>query len=288
MGLAGFRDDPRNPGAHRKTDLINYAHEHGKQPTDFYTQLNFMWHEMKADKNDPGSGKESAALDAILSTHTPESAAVSFSNNYERPRKQDANNENRKHEANLAFNKFAPGYRDQVAENDAKSNPSTDSSSEFGHLLAAKAEEVARRMHSTMQCAAGPRQVFEAGGFNLPRVVATEQGEIIANHPEWFRELKPGEAHRPGDYGVRHWSDLAIRQDSHKHEGAPGVDRGDSFILRQVRVDGREEGANDHLFTVPDNGTHYTGPIKYYRATRAFEQHYLAHYSQQADSRSNH
>ena len=113
-------------------------------------------------------------------------------------------------------------------------------------------------------CARGPRETFDRLGFHMPHVVATEQGRIVRNSG-LFDEIPRSEV-RAGDYGVRDWSSKVI----HEHKG---INKGDSFIVARVGSRGQLEGANDHHFTVPEDGGRYRN-LKFYRPNAEFWRRY--------------
>ncbi len=69
-GLAQWRDS-------RLIDLQNFAKSKKKDIRDFYTQLDFIWHEL--------NGKEKSALNNLRASTTVADAAFNFAKYYERP-----------------------------------------------------------------------------------------------------------------------------------------------------------------------------------------------------------
>lgn len=61
----------------RKRAYLNFANERGVDPSDFDTQLEFLWHE--------GQTSERGAWDAIMAATTPEEAALIASQKFWRP-----------------------------------------------------------------------------------------------------------------------------------------------------------------------------------------------------------
>jgi hypothetical protein len=144
--------------------------------------------------------------------------------------------------------------------------------SDLGHGLAGIAGNVAQYLFhnavaehrkTTGDCAHGPRLAFGKLGFHMPPVVATEQGKIVKNSG-LFDEV-PRSQVRPGDYGVRDWSPQVIREH--------GYNSGDSFIVTNVAHNGQLSGANDHKFTVPEDGGRYRN-LKFYRPNAEFVKRY--------------
>lgn len=132
----------------------------------------------------------------------------------------------------------------------------------FGHELADSAIKIARRLHTVGDCAHGPRLVLEKHlGVQLPHVVATEQGKIIA-HSGLFEKVDNPQV---GDYGVRDWNRSVTRAHG-------GVNKGDSFIVTGVQKDGTMHGANDHQFVVPPDGGRYRNLTFYRLAPHALAQ----------------
>ena len=173
-----------------------------------------------------------------------------------------------------------------------------DASSDFRMFMADRASQVASRLRGQQHgrvgnCAAGTRETFDPasnvssqptddGLFHLPRgLTAVEQAKIYENHPEFFRALGPDEAPGLSDIGYRHWSERAIRQDPYAH-GGEHKDRGDIFTVIGKGPNNTIYGANDHQFVVPPNGTHYSGEIKYFRPTKAYEEYFKTHFGGQS------
>ena len=145
-----------------------------------------------------------------------------------------------------------------------KEKHSRDRYTQFNLNLAHTAEKTASTLGTVGNCALGPRLTFQKFGFNLPAVVATEQGRLL-EQSGLFTEVSRSEV-RPGDYGYRHWSAPVVR--SHG-----GIDKGDSFIVASVGRNGELYGANDHSFVVPEDGDRYRN-TKFLRPTAEFVRRY--------------
>jgi hypothetical protein len=130
----------------------------------------------------------------------------------------------------------------------------------LGQDLAEYADEEATRLGTMGDCAHGPRLAFARAGLVFSPAVATEQGEAVRNSG-MFDEVTREQV-RPGDYGVRNWSASVVSDNK-------GIDKGDSFIVTKIDSDGRVEAANDHHFTVPEDGERYRN-LRFYRLNENF------------------
>lgn len=135
--------------------------------------------------------------------------------------------------------------------------------SDVGHFIANVAHQVASKLGTVGDCAKGPRKTFEALGWNLPPMVATEQGRTVESSG-LFDRVNPADV-RPGDYGYRHWNAHVTA----KH----GIDKGDSFIVHAVGRNGQIYGSNDHHFAVPPDGGRYRD-LKFFRPNAKFFELY--------------
>lgn len=81
FGIAGFRDP--TPGRGRKTNLLNFAKSSGADPSDLFTQLDFVHRELQ--------GPEGTANRNLQRASDPASAATAFVG-YERPQGWSAEN----------------------------------------------------------------------------------------------------------------------------------------------------------------------------------------------------
>ena len=85
-GLAQHNKE-RLHGGGGYTGLIPYAQQQGRDPSDLYTQLDYVMQELQ--------GPEKKAYDALLQAPDLESATVAFGRAYERPSEKYANYQNR-------------------------------------------------------------------------------------------------------------------------------------------------------------------------------------------------
>ncbi len=150
-----------------------------------------------------------------------------------------------------------PGKGQNPDEHD---NPFAHAFKELGKGLGDLAHKVAGLIHTTGDCAKGPRLTFKRIGYDLPPMIATEQGAALEKSG-LFKEVPRSEA-QPGDYAYRHWNKQVIR--SHG-----GVDKGDAFIVSGVGRHGELYGSNDHRFVVPEDGGRYRN-TKFLRPTEEF------------------
>ena len=134
----------------------------------------------------------------------------------------------------------------------------------LGHAIAHIAKGIAGEIDTIGNCAFGPRKTLDRLGFHLPPAVATEQGRMLEKSG-LFKEVPRSEV-QPGDYGYRHWNASVIRQHG-------GVDKGDAFFVTGVDKHGTLTGANDHHFTVPEDGGRYRH-MKFLRPTPEFYERY--------------
>ncbi|MDR3617329.1 MAG: hypothetical protein P4L53_27480 [Candidatus Obscuribacterales bacterium] len=125
-------------------------------------------------------------------------------------------------------------------------------SQEVGDKMARLAVRVAESLGTVGDCAHGPRIVFDKMGFHLPPMMATEQGRRV-RESGLFDEVSPKDV-RPGDYGVRNWSNHVIRQH--------GYNAGDSFIVASNHR-GNIVQANDHIQNIDRRGRY--ADVHFYR-----------------------
>jgi len=85
----------------RRLALIDYAASTGRQPTDITAQLDYLWKELNST--------EKRSLDALKKTSTPQEAAISFQDNFERCDPKKCNPQSRIDGAIWAIQTFGNG-----------------------------------------------------------------------------------------------------------------------------------------------------------------------------------